>query len=281
MKWTCYALSNKHLHLCVLPLTSCMFTVPVNTKTSLSKCCFREQCDACTCVASDRYGLVCPSLCYLDAFESCCWDIKVWCTSLQLRQCPDQHILAVWPCQRWLEQNLCFWTQDLLCRKSALKNMVHSNKRCDLKHFFSVMTTKVVIPHADLHCCFPPCFSSRLAMLVEGFRVSKSLHFCSINVINSLSVGNPLSTYFICHLWCVWFSKHSTTSCDNMMSSNSCSIFNAFIDLKLLQNLFTNCLISPMSSLLIDFKPIICLTLVAAISFLFLYLPTNIFKAIE
>jgi hypothetical protein len=66
-----------------------------------------------------------------------------------------------------------------------------------------------------------------------------------------------------------------------MMSSNSCSIFNAFIDLKLLQNLFTNCLISPMSSLLIDFKPIICLTLVAAISFLFLYLPTNIFKAIE
>ena len=127
-------------------------------------------------------------------------------------------------------------------------------------HLFSVMGTKVVIPHADLHCCFPPCFSLRLAMLVEGFSVSKSLHFCSINVINSLSVGNLLYTCFICHLWRVWLSKHSTTSCDNMMSSNSCSMFNAFSDLKLLQNVFINFLISPMSSLLIDFKPSICLT---------------------
>jgi len=122
-------------------------------------------------------------------------------------------------------------------------------------HLFSVMATKDVIPHADLRCCFPPCLSLRWAVLVEGFSVSKSLHFCSINVINSLSVGNPLSTCFICHLRRVWLSKHSTTSYDNMISSDSCSMFNAFSDLKLLQNVFTNCLISPMSSLLIDLKP--------------------------
>ena len=150
--------------------------------------------------------------------------------------------------------------------RSPLQNICYK-KQCTFKqmmwlktHLFSVMATKVLIPHADLCSCFPPCVSLRLAVLVEGFSVSKSLHFCSINMINSLSAGNPLSTCFICHLWRVWQSKHSTTSCDNMMSSNSCSMCNAFSDMKLLQNVFTNCLISPTSSLLIDIKPSICLT---------------------
>jgi hypothetical protein len=148
--------------------------------------------------------------------------------------------------------------------RSPLRNICYK-KHCTFKqtmwlktHLFSVMGTKVVIPHADLCRFFPFCVSLSLAMLVEGFSFSKSLRFCFINV--SLSVGDPLSTCFICHFWRVWLSKHSTTSCDNMMSSNSYSMFNAFSDLKLLQNVFTNCLISPMSFLLIEFKPSICLT---------------------
>jgi len=182
------------------------------------------------------------------------------------------------------EQNLSLWTRDLLCGLSALKNTVHSNKRCDLEyqtHLFSLMATKVLESGGDLRCLFPPCVSWTLATLVEGFNASKTRNFCSIDAINSLSDGNSSSACFICHSRHVWLSKRSTTSCDKIMSSNGCYIFNAFSAFQLLQNVFTNCLISSTSSLLIDFKPILRLTLVAAVSFLFSYLSTKKLKAIE
>jgi len=155
-------------------------------------------------------------------------------------------------------QNLSFWTRDLLCGIDALKNTVHSNKWCDLEyqaHLFSFMATTALEYRGDLRCLFPPCVSWTLATLVEGFNVSKTRNFCSIDAIYSLSVGNSSSACFICHSRHVWLSKRSTTSCNNMMSSNGCYILNAFSAFHLLQNVFTNCLISSTSSLLIDFKP--------------------------
>ena len=112
---------------------------------------------------------------------------------------------------------------------------------------------KVLEPRGDLSCCFPACVSLTLAMLVEGFNVSKTWHFYSINMINSLSDGKVSSACFICHSRRVWLPKRSTTNCDSMSSNGS--MFNAFSAFKLLRNVFTNCLISPTSSVLIDFKP--------------------------
>ena len=65
-------------------------------------------------------------------------------------------------------------------------------------------------------------------MLTEGFNVSKIKHFFSINVINSLSDGKPLSACIIWHSGRAWLSRRSTSNSDKTMSSKGCSMFNAF-----------------------------------------------------
>ena len=179
---------------------------------------------------------------------------------------------------RW-RHVFCGWLPIPMKYKTLTRqNTVHSNKWRDLEHqthLFSLTATKVLESRGDLRCLFPPCVSWTSETLVESFDVSNTRNFCSIDVINSLSDGNSSSACFICHSRHVWLSKRSTTSCDNIMSCNGCYIFNAFSAFQLLQNVLTNCLISSTSSLLTNFKPSTCLTLVAAVSFLFSYLSTN------
>lgn len=74
---------------------------------------------------------------------------------------------------------------------------------------------------------------------------SQNQTFSSMNVIISLSDGKPLSVFFICYSGNVRQSRRSTSSSDNKMSSNGCSLFNAFIAFTLLQNVFTNLLVCP------------------------------------